>query len=144
MSRVALVVGAVSIFGIFAFTASTGGRPPLCKAGDVQGYALITGSRIGGVGAIPSKFTAAQRYFGRRFNCTRRLVSVRRIDEGHYEVRFPRNRAVAVAVSAFNMEGSTASAVGQGRGIFHVRLLGPGIDRNVLEPRDTSFVIVLF
>lgn len=142
MTRFAVALGLAALGAFTISAATTSGA--LCKTGDVQGYALITGSRIGGPGAIPNKFTAAQRYFGRRYNCTRRLISVRRIDEGRYEVRFPANRAVAVSASAFNMEGTASSAVALGGGSFLVRLLGPGIDRNVLEPRDTPFVIVLF
>ena len=142
MSKALLVVVA-SISGALLLTASTGGKAP-CRTGEIQGYALITDSRIGGVGAIPSRFTTAQRYFGRRYNCTQRLIAVRRLDEGLYEVRFPGNRAVVISASAFNADGTASSAVARGAGSYLVRLLGPRIDSNVLEPRDTSFVIVLF
>ena len=144
MARVWRVPAAAGLIGALVLGFGLKGESAsACKTGEVQGYALVTGTRLTGPGGIPPTFTNAQRYFGRRYNCAGRLVQVRRVDDGSYVVRFPGNRAVAALADSATADGSSSSAVAMGRGQFHVRILGPGIERNVLEPRDTPFVIVL-
>lgn len=145
MARVWRVSAAVGLIGALVLVLGLNGKSASsCETGEVQGYALVTGTRLTGPGGIPSRFTNAQRYFGRRYNCTGRLVQVRRVDDGSYIVRFPGNRAVAALADSATDDGSSSSSVSLGGGQFQVRILGPGIERNVLEPRDTPFVIAVF
>lgn len=145
MARMWRVSAAAGLIGVLVLSFGLNGKSASsCKTGEVQGYALITGTRLTGPGGIPSRFTSAQRYFGRRYNCTGRLTQVRRVDDGSYIVRFPGNRAVAALADSATGDGSSSSAVSLGSGQFHIRILGPDIEHNVLEPRDTPFVIVLF
>lgn len=115
-----------------------------CQTGRVAAYASVSGTRISGPGGIPSKFTTAQGVFDRRYNCTGRLTSVRRVDEGIYEVRFPRNRGVTATAGALNAEGTSASVERLGGGVFRIILRGSAIDNGVLVPRDTPFAIIVF
>jgi hypothetical protein len=54
----------------------------------VRGVATVTGIPSQGIANIPDAFTGAANLFGRKFNCTRKAVQVRRVEAGVYEVRF--------------------------------------------------------
>lgn len=115
----------------------------LCKTGLVKGFAFVKGDpRIGGTGAIPNQFTSDPNYLGVRFNCSKKGVQVKRVDTGIYDILFPDNPSVAVAITGG--EGLVTGVTRFDRGYFRVSIRSPLVDNGILQPRESSFYIVLF
>lgn len=116
----------------------------LCPTGSAKGFAFVTGDpRLGGIGVLPSTFTSNGQFFGTRYNCTKRSVYARRLDEGVYEVMFPGNRARIAVVSAATDQSAVAS-VTRNHNTFRVTIRGPYVKNEILVPREISFYIVIF
>jgi hypothetical protein len=107
-----------------------------CAQGNVRGVAHVTGGP-NGVANIPGNFTGANALFGRKFNCTRRAVQVRRLGIGVYEVRFVGNGAPNVLASGGS--GIQASAERVAAGVYRVSVYPSGR----ADPIDLAFVIAL-
>lgn len=115
-----------------------------CEQGTVKAYAVVTGNRLSGPGGIPSFQTAAGQYFARRYNCTGRgLPTVRRVDLGVYEVRFPGQEAAMATVAAYNDRATSGSVLPLGDGTWRVYLRGSRIENGVMLATDAAFAIVL-
>ena len=90
-----------------------------------------------GIANIGDKFTSAGVVFGRKFNCNRRAIQVRRISLGVFEIRFVGNPAsVAVATGIGNAYAVVDPLPG---GVFRVAVHPAGRD----DPADQPFMIVL-
>ena len=115
-----------------------------CEFGRVQGFVSIRSDPGYLVGTIPSRFSDDARFFERRYNCTRRSASVRRVDLGLYEVHFPDLADRVAVVSAISEEGIAASVVPYSGGVYRIALRGPLENNGVLLRRDVAFSIAIF
>ena len=107
-----------------------------CAQGNVRGVAHVAGGPSGAAN-IPGAFSGAKTLFGRRFNCTRRAIHVRRIGIGVYEVRFVGNSAPNALASGGG--GVQASAERVGAGVYRVSVYPSGR----ADPGDFPFVVVV-
>lgn len=108
-----------------------------CTNGAVRGIAYVTGNPTMGIANVGDKFTSAGAVFGRKFNCNRRQVEVRRISIGVFEIRFVGNPASSAVASGVGDAYAVVDPLPNG--IFRVGVHPAGRD----DPADQPFVIVL-
>ncbi len=103
----------------------------------MRGIAYVTGNPTMGIANIGDKFTSAGAVFGRKFNCNRRQVEVRRISIGVFEIRFVGNPASSAVASGVGDAYAVVDPLPNG--IFRVGVHPAGRD----DPADQPFVVVL-
>lgn len=115
-----------------------------CAPGHVRGFAIVRGDpRLGGVGAIPNHFTGSPLYFEIRYNCSGKGVVTKRVDEGVYDILFPKNPTKTAIVSALD-NGAATSVDRIGDGMFRITVRGPVVQNDILRPREAGFYIAVF
>ena len=107
-----------------------------CTNGAVRGVAAVTGTSAG-MANIPDSFTSAGALFGRKFNCTRKAVQVRRVEAGVFEVRFVGITGASGVGSSVN--DAYADVEPAAAGTFKVTLHPAGRD----DKADLPFTIVV-
>jgi hypothetical protein len=110
---------------------------PRCANGAVRGVAVVTGAAGQGIANTPDSFTAAGKYFGRKFNCTRKAVQVRRVEAGVFEVRFVGISGASAVGSATGDSFAAVEAVPGGA--FRVTVHPAGRD----DRADLPFTLVV-
>lgn len=143
--KILVVVGFVALlFAVGVHAASSRLNGGDCKTGQAKGFAAVQGDpRLGGIGALPSKFTSAAQFFKVKYNCEHQNVLARRLDEGIYEVTFPGVKSQIAVASVTNDQASTISVIKIGDA-FRVRIRGPIENNNILIPRELPFYIVIY
>lgn len=138
-----LIVACVAVAALVYVSANGAAPAPTCRTGEAQGFAAIRWNPEGTIGQLVGK-SSSPRWFWRRYNCTGRGVSIRRLDRGVYDIDFPGLGNRLAVVSAISQEGVSASVQPFGTGLFRVTLRGPIVDENLLTRRDIPFTIVVF
>lgn len=115
----------------------------LCVFGRAQGFISLRAEPNYLVGTIPSRETSNPKYFARRYSCKRQMPTIRRVDDGVYEVQFPGLNWRTAFVTAISQEGVSAS-VQVSKDIYRVSLRGPLVVDNALVRRDVAFSISVF
>lgn len=115
-----------------------------CKSGSAKAFVAIQPDPAYLVGTIPSGFNSNPAYFVRRYNCEGRSASVRRVDLGIYDVRFPGLNPRAVVATAISDEAVSVAALPLADGIVRISLRGPIVGNDVMARRDVPFTVVVY
>lgn len=140
--KLLLILVSLCLVGL-VYVKSESAAPSACKTGEAQGFAALRWDPIGLVGELDGE-SQRQRWFWRRYNCTGRGVSIRRVDRGVYDIEFPGLGYRMAVVSAINQEGTSASVQPFGTGLFRVVLRGPVSEDRLLQRVDVPFAIAVF
>lgn len=142
MKWVLAVALVLAVIGVEPAEPAQNGPP--CIFGRVQGFITVRSDPEYLVGTIPNKLTTSSKFFTRRYNCKGYPPSIKRVDLGVYDVRFPRLNGRTAFVSAISQEGVSASVQGFSGGIYRVALRGPLVRNDALVRRDVAFSLALF
>ncbi len=138
------LVIATCVLGALIIVSGAGSEPRAsCIFGRVQGFVSLRAEPIFLVGTIPARESSNPKYFSRRFNCKRNTPTVRRVDDGIYDVQFPGLNWRTAFVTAISQEGVSAS-VTVDKDMYRVALRGPLVIDNALVRRDVAFSISVF